>query len=216
MEKKMISKNLTEIPSTGTYSDKEHKPVTAIEFESWIEDNNIIGYVMKNRANPGFYESSENLSPSEIHQELYNLKLKVGATKPNIFTRGEKPRRNKFIKSPRLKANADYIVMFKTEESEMNSDYKNEEIKYKFDEDLYLEEVNEYVNSTYSSHYSKDKFQATEFIMDGGHGTGFCIGNVLKYAQRYGKKGTAADARRDLMKVLHYALMQLYVHDNEL
>ena len=67
----MISKNLTEIPSTGTYSDKEHKPVTAIEFESWIEDNNIIGYVTTNSANPGFYESSENLSPSDIHQELY-------------------------------------------------------------------------------------------------------------------------------------------------
>ena len=72
----------------------------------------------------------------------------------------------------------------------------------KFDEDLYVEELNEYVNSTYSSHYSKDKFQATEFIMDGGHGTGFCIGNVLKYAQSYGKKGTAADDRKDLMKVL--------------
>ena len=64
-------------------------------------------------------------------------------------------------------------------------------------------------------YFPKDKFQATEFIMDGGHGTGFCIGNVLKYAQRYGKKGTREDARKDLMKVLHYALMQLYVHDSE-
>ena len=77
-------------------------------------------------------------------------------------------------------------------------------------------ELKDYVDATYGQHYSKDKFQATEFIVDGGHGTGFCIGNVLKYAQRYGKKGTADDARKDLMKVLHYALIQLYVHDNEL
>lgn len=89
-------------------------------------------------------------------------------------------------------------------------------IDYKFDEDIYINELLEYVSATYDQHYAKDKFQATEFIIDGGHGTGFNIGNVLKYAQRYGKKGTAEDARKDLMKVLHYALIQLYVHDNDL
>ena len=89
-------------------------------------------------------------------------------------------------------------------------------ISYKFNEADYVKELKDYVDATYGQHYSKDKFQATELIVDGGHGTGFCIGNVLKYAQRYGKKGTADDARKDLMKVLHYALIQLYVHDNEL
>ena len=62
-------------------------------------------------------------------------------------------------------------------------------------------------------HYSKEKFQAAEFIIDGGHGTGFCIGNILKYAQRYGKKGSREDARKDLMKVLHYGIIALYNHD---
>ena len=89
-------------------------------------------------------------------------------------------------------------------------------IKYKFKEDEYIKEFAKYIDTTYGAHYSKDKFQATEFIIDGGHGTGFCVGNVLKYGQRYGKKGTREDARKDLMKVLHYALMQLYVHDEDL
>lgn len=88
-------------------------------------------------------------------------------------------------------------------------------IQYKFNEAELIAEFKDYIDSTYGGHYSKDNFQATEFIIDGGHGTGFCIGNVLKYAQRYGKKGSAADARKDLMKVLHYALIQLYVHDSE-
>ena len=66
---------------------------------------------------------------------------------------------------------------------------------------------------TYGQHYATDKYQATDVILDGGHGTGFCIVNILKYAQRYGKKGTQEDARKDLLKVLHYALIQLYVHD---
>ena len=80
------------------------------------------------------------------------------------------------------------------------------EIDYKFDEDMYCDELLDYITDT---------FQATEFIIDGGHGTGFCIGNILKYAQRYGKKGSRQDARKDLMKVLHYAIIQLHVHDLE-
>jgi len=87
-------------------------------------------------------------------------------------------------------------------------------IDYKYNEGELIRQFQEYINSTYGQHYSKDKFQATEFIIDGGHGTGFCIGNVMKYAQRYGKKGTHADARKDLLKVLHYALIQLYIHDD--
>jgi len=86
-------------------------------------------------------------------------------------------------------------------------------IDYKFNEDKNLNELKKHIDSTYDSHYSKEKFQATEFIVDGGHGTGFCIGNIMKYAQRYGKKGDAVQARKDLMKILHYAIIQLHVHD---
>lgn len=91
----------------------------------------------------------------------------------------------------------------------------NPNVDYKFNEGSLIEEFKKYIDSTYDAHYAKDKFQATEFIIDGGHGTGFCMGNVLKYAQRYGKKGSHADARKDLLKVLHYALIQLYIHDTE-
>lgn len=83
----------------------------------------------------------------------------------------------------------------------------------KYNEDKYLQELQEYIIGTYSQHYSQNRLQATEFIIDAGHGTGFCIGNILKYAQRYGKKGTRSEARKDIMKVLHYAIMQLHIHD---
>jgi len=89
------------------------------------------------------------------------------------------------------------------------------EIDYKYNEGKLLQEITEYVNDTYGEHYSQNKYQATEFIIDGGHGTGFCVGNVLKYAQRYGHKGTPVDWRKDLMKVIHYAIIQLHVHDIE-
>ena len=86
-------------------------------------------------------------------------------------------------------------------------------VNYKYNEGKTLAELKEYIDSTYDEHYSKNKFQATEFIIDGGHGEGFCIGNILKYAQRYGKKD--GKNRRALLKVIHYGIIALYINEME-
>jgi hypothetical protein len=88
-----------------------------------------------------------------------------------------------------------------------------EKIDYKYNEGELIKEFQEYIDSTYGQHYSMNRFQASEFIIDNGHGVGFTAGNVMKYVQRYGKK--SGRNRQDLLKVLHYALMLLYVHDVE-
>ena len=81
-------------------------------------------------------------------------------------------------------------------------------IDYKFKENIIVNDVMDYVNKTYDSHYAKTKnYQETGIIIDQGHGTGFCMGNILKYAQRYGKK--EGRNKNDLMKVIHYAIIQL-------
>ena len=85
--------------------------------------------------------------------------------------------------------------------------------EYKFNEGALIEELRRYIDLTYNGHYSKNKFQSTEFISDCGHGIGFTIGNILKYAQRYGKKGSVEDHRKDLLKVLHYGIIALSEHD---
>jgi len=90
---------------------------------------------------------------------------------------------------------------------------KSKDIDYKYNEGNTLAELQEYIDSTYDEHYSKNKFQATEFIIDGGHGEGFCIGNIMKYAQRYGKKG--GKNKRDLLKVIHYGIIALYINQME-
>ena len=84
---------------------------------------------------------------------------------------------------------------------------------FKYNEKNLIKEILVYIINTYTQHYSKNNLQATEVIIDAGYGKGFCIGNVLKYAQRYGKKGTAGDHRKDLQKVLHYAIIALNEHD---
>ena len=98
--------------------------------------------------------------------------------------------------------------MFKKKDEPVVADKR---IDYKYSEDRILIEMKEYIDKTYNAHYSHNKFQATEFIMDSGHGEGFCIGNILKYSQRYGKK--AGKNRNDLLKLIHYGIMALHNHD---
>jgi hypothetical protein len=86
-------------------------------------------------------------------------------------------------------------------------------IDYKYNEPAILKELKEYIDGTYGEHYSQSKFQTTEFIIDIGDGIGFTRGNIIKYAQRYGKK--EGRNRKDLLKVLHYAIIMLHVHDLE-
>jgi hypothetical protein len=88
---------------------------------------------------------------------------------------------------------------------------KEPEISYRYSEQKIIQEIKDYIDATYDQHYSRNKFQATEFILDCGHGDGFCIGNIMKYAQRYGKKD--GYNRKDLLKIIHYAIIALHNHD---
>ena len=84
--------------------------------------------------------------------------------------------------------------------------------RYKYDEDAILKELQEYITGTYNQHYSAgdDKIQTLDLIEACGDGEAFCRSNILKYASRYDKKGTA---RRDIMKILHYAVLLMHFND---
>tara|TARA_B100000902_G_scaffold400045_1_gene475122 strand:+ start:5168 stop:5476 length:309 start_codon:yes stop_codon:yes gene_type:complete len=79
----------------------------------------------------------------------------------------------------------------------------------KFNEEEVIELLTKHIQGTYGQHYSMNKIQSTEFIFDAGHGEGFCLGNIIKYAQRYGKKDGRNE--QDLLKILHYAIILLGV-----
>jgi hypothetical protein len=83
----------------------------------------------------------------------------------------------------------------------------------KFDESKYLNEVKDYIVSTYDKHYSKGDVQTFELLVSSGKAEGFSLGSIMKYADRYGKKN--GHNREDLLKIIHYGILQLYVHDRE-
>ena len=88
-----------------------------------------------------------------------------------------------------------------------------ETMNYKFNEEKNLQELKAYIDATYGEHYASDKYQATDVIIDSGHGEGFVMGNIMKYAKRYGNK--AGKNRKDLLKILHYGIIMLNIHDTE-
>jgi len=82
--------------------------------------------------------------------------------------------------------------------------------RFKYNEDAILKELKEYISATYNQHYSSEGIQTLDLIESCGDGEAFCRSNILKYASRYDKKGTA---RRDIMKILHYAVLLLHFND---
>jgi hypothetical protein len=86
-------------------------------------------------------------------------------------------------------------------------------MEFKYNEDVIVQQLMDYIIDTYDEHYATDNIQATEYIIDSGLGLGFTLGNVIKYTKRYGKKGGDLSSRKDLLKALHYGIMALYVHD---
>ena len=83
---------------------------------------------------------------------------------------------------------------------------------WKYNEEEIVKELLEYIRGTYTQHYSAgdQKIQTLDLIEACGDGEAFCRSNILKYASRYDKKGSA---RRDIMKILHYAVLLMNFND---
>ena len=84
---------------------------------------------------------------------------------------------------------------------------------WKYNEDKILKDIQDYVTSTYGSHYCghnqeyKDT-QTIDLMAAKDLATHFCQANILKYGSRYGDKD--GRNKRDLMKVIHYAMLLLH------
>jgi|TARA_B100000902_G_scaffold208212_1_gene198228 hypothetical protein len=91
-------------------------------------------------------------------------------------------------------------------------DFPTKRPRWKYNEETILKELSDYITGTYNQHYSAgtDKVQTLDLIEACGDGESFCRSNILKYASRYDKKGTA---RRDILKILHYAVLLLHFND---
>ena len=89
----------------------------------------------------------------------------------------------------------------------------NDDDNMKYNEDKILKEVIEYIEKTYSEHYSVDKsgFQVQDMLRHLDIDKDFCQANAIKYWCRFGKKN--GNNKKDLFKAIHYIVLLLDSED---
>lgn len=78
---------------------------------------------------------------------------------------------------------------------------------WKYEEDKTLKEVEEYLVSTYKSHYTSEqsKTQTLDLIESIGDAEPFTRSNAIKYLSRFGKKN--GKSKQDILKAIHYCIL---------
>jgi hypothetical protein len=105
----------------------------------------------------------------------------------------------------------DDVIKLVFEDTPVMNESKNH--LWKYNEDKILKDVEDYVTSTYHGHYCGDEsgyddIQTIDLMAAKKLAAGFCQANILKYGSRYGDKD--GRNKRDLMKVIHYAMLLLH------
>ena len=78
---------------------------------------------------------------------------------------------------------------------------------WKYEEDKTLKEVEQYLSSTYHSHYTSEqsKTQTLDLIESIGDSEAFTRSNAIKYLSRFGKKN--GKSKQDILKAIHYCIL---------
>ena len=82
----------------------------------------------------------------------------------------------------------------------------NENGFWKYNEDVIMKEIREYLGGTYKAHYSNDNQTQTLDLIDSiGDAEAFCRSNAIKYLSRFGKKD--GKSKLDILKAIHYCIL---------
>lgn len=78
---------------------------------------------------------------------------------------------------------------------------------WKYEEDKTLKQLEEYLTSTYHSHYTSEnsKTQTLDLIESIGDAEAFARSNAIKYLSRFGKKN--GKSKMDILKAMHYCVL---------
>jgi len=117
-----------------------------------------------------------------------------------------------------------YDVMYGPDDEATYVQSKKEELEkemaahyFKYHEEEILKDIESYVSSTYRGHYTGTsheyrKVQTLDLLAARDIASGFCQANIIKYGSRYGSKD--GKEKKDLMKVIHYAMLLLHFDDH--
>ena len=91
--------------------------------------------------------------------------------------------------------------------NEIKLDMNNQNGFWKYEEDLTLKEIQDYLSGTYRAHYTsqESKTQTLDLIESIGDAEAFCRSNAIKYLSRFGKKN--GKSKLDILKAIHYCVL---------
>jgi len=91
--------------------------------------------------------------------------------------------------------------------NEFNLNMSNQNGFWKYEEDLTLKEIQDYLTGTYKAHYTsqESKTQTLDLIESIGDAEPFCRSNAIKYLSRFGKKN--GKSKLDILKAIHYCVL---------
>ena len=85
-------------------------------------------------------------------------------------------------------------------------------INYRRNEDKIIQEIQDYVDTTYQAHYESGSGRnVCDDWDDMGIAKEAYMSNIVKYAKRFGKKD--GKNPKDLLKVIHYAFLLYHFSD---
>jgi len=93
------------------------------------------------------------------------------------------------------------------EEDKIELKFNNTNGFWKYEEDKTMKEVEQYISSTYHSHYTsqESKTQTLDLIESIGDAEAFTRSNAIKYLSRFGKKN--GKSKVDILKAIHYCIL---------
>ena len=108
---------------------------------------------------------------------------------------------------PEDERNLHEIKLTMPDEIDLNLDATSKNGFWKYEEDLTMKEIRDYLSGTYNAHYtSKDsKTQTLDLIESIGDAEPFCRSNAIKYLSRFGKKN--GKSKQDILKAIHYCIL---------
>lgn len=99
------------------------------------------------------------------------------------------------------------VILFNSVPDTIDLNIDNKNGYWKYDEDVILKEIREYLSGTYNSHYAGEqgKTQTLDLIDSIGDAEAFCRSNAIKYLSRFGKKN--GKSKLDILKAIHYCIL---------
>jgi len=142
-------------------------------------------------------------NPAPSSEDIFTLDLST-ADRNIVY---ESPDKGKTVYARKPGQSPSERTLIKSSPDSLRVNNTNANGFWKYEEDKTLKDVEQYLASTYHSHYTSEtsKTQTLDLVESIGDAEAFTRSNAIKYLSRFGKKN--GKSKRDILKAIHYCIL---------